>query len=1001
MPLPDNQNSICPLGIKNLSPDCDHDCRIRCLDTAVLDADGSYRKSNGAPVHHRLMGIVSVVAVTYFFGCGGPLGSEPIISSTGPAIGLPAMLLYPMLVTVPYAFIVAELCCAFPEDGGFTVWVFNACGPFWAFQVGYWSWMAGIFNTALLPGFLLEILSDYYGVSIPSGFAAYAVKLSLSILFTFPCLAGTKVVSRTCVALLACVLMPVLVFTAWGYSRSRDFGDLFEVRHEGNIIHHELGDDEQVGDVEIDWALLLNTLFWAFDGINMASVFGGEVSNPARAYPRAIALTVALTLLTYLVPMPAAILVDDPNWTYFTHDSYPALAEAIGGSVLKAFFVFSSCCSVAGLFVSGIFCKSFQLSGMSDVQLLPGCFAWRSSRFDAPYVSIGVTSLFTMALLGVDFNDLLPMANAFAGAVQLLIILAAIRLRKLLPYIPRPVRVPGGTRVLAGLAGLPTVVLCYIVFDTFRSMTSTLIVLAFLLPGLADTSGPRCRSPQSPPCCHAAMSSTASFPIARVQLPKVSLSRLEQWAMKRMVTRMLQHTVREFDQHAHANGGAVDLSRWKAVGSRDDLRVFREREAGATSAALAFALDKTDVLPHGSTVAPLTPLGTMMTGVTRGKVENAMDAVVSKSQADLALVLSFMHHEDVVDCAVLHTIEAPTETDPFHFLGIKYFARRAPAAGETPRHPRTLHSVRYLYRQQSEDVVEVFMQGTLNMSGMTVKPLASTYRSDALFGLSTLVACAEAKRLTQMWRAQQARNSRQDHRKQQSRRASTALKCSMCRHKQKLFGGASLASCELCAGVVCTRCRTDKKVFDMDANRILGRFRKLSVTCVLAANKALSQPDEPQMLIVMSEHLQLDHEGSRDRRRRGASSTGCSGTRSRSDSSCLSASSEECLPTPRAHRRGRNQSTGSTASTASSRSYRECPAVSKPAVDARAHGHPLVFTINDQQMELQQERRRQANAVKTSAHRTQRSGRGEDQRGHQQQQLTLRGTTGCQCSRPV
>ncbi|KAE9025234.1 hypothetical protein PF011_g3134 [Phytophthora fragariae] len=458
---------------------------IECLDPAVLDADNSYRKSNGAPVHHRVMGTLSIVAVTYFFGCGGPLGSEPIVSSTGPAIGLPAMLLYPLLVTGPYAFIVAELCCAFPEDGGFTVWVFNAFGPFWGFQVGYWSWISGIFNTALLPGFMLEILSDYYDVSISSGIASYAVKLALATVFTLPCLAGTRVVSRTCVILLVCVLLPVMVFTVWGCSRARDFGDFFEVRHEANVIHHNLGDDEQVGAVEIDWALLLNTLFWAFDGINMASVFGGEVSNPARAYPRAIAFTVLLTLLTYLLPMPAAILVDDPNWSYFTHASYPALAESIGGPVLKAFFVFSSCCSVAGLFVSGIFCKSFQLSGMGDVQLLSHHFARRSSSFDAPFVSIGVTALFTMALLGVDFDHLLPMANAFAGGVQLLIILAAVRLRTLLPYIPRPVRAPGGTRVLAALAGLPTVVLCYIVFDTFRSLTSTLIVLAFLVPGVA------------------------------------------------------------------------------------------------------------------------------------------------------------------------------------------------------------------------------------------------------------------------------------------------------------------------------------------------------------------------------------------------------------------------------------------------------------------------------------------------------------------------------------
>ncbi|KAG6616614.1 Amino Acid-Polyamine-Organocation (APC) Family [Phytophthora cinnamomi] len=453
------------------------------MDPAVLEVP--YRKSgqvNRRPMHHRVMGTLSIAAVTYFFGCGGPLGSEPIISSTGPAIGLPAMVLYPLLVMGPYAYIVVELCCAFPEDGGFAIWVLNAFGPFWGFQVGYWSWMAGIFNTALLPGFLLQILSDSYGVSIEPGVACYATKTALAVLFTMPSVLGTKVASRSCVILLVCVLVPVLIFTVWGYSRARDYEDLSEVRHESIELH--AGDNIQVGEKAIDWALLLNTLFWKYDGINIASVFGGEVANPAGIYSRAVTLTVVLTVLTYLVPMPAAIIVDDPNWTYFTRDSYPQIAASIGGPVLKALFVFSSCCAAAGLFISGVFCEAFQLAGMGESQLLPACFAWRSTQFDAPFVSIGITVVFTIALLGVDFDDLLPMTNVFASAVQLMIMLTAIRLRKLLPYIPRPTKVPGGKRVLVALAILPTAMLGYIVFDAFSNLTSAAIILAFLVPGL-------------------------------------------------------------------------------------------------------------------------------------------------------------------------------------------------------------------------------------------------------------------------------------------------------------------------------------------------------------------------------------------------------------------------------------------------------------------------------------------------------------------------------------
>ncbi|GAB9472543.1 Amino acid-polyamine-organocation [Globisporangium polare] len=450
--------------------------------------ESSYRKSDQYPLplgpNQRVLGTMGIAAITYFFGCGGPIGSEPIISSTGPAIGLPAMLIYPLLVTVPYAYIVAELCTAFPEDGGFTVWVLNAFGPFWGFQVGYWSWIAGIFNTALLPGFLLKILADSYEVKIDISAVQYIAKALIAITLTFPSLLGTKFVARGTMVLLVLVLIPVLVFAIWGYARARDFGDFFELKHQKNIIRADLGNDEQVGPLTIDWTLLLNTLFYRYDGINMASVFGGEVANPARVYSRAIALTVALTVATYFIPMPAAILVDNPNWTYFTRDSYPMLAKAIGGPVLHAFFVFSVICSITGQFVSGLFCKSIQICGMAENQMLPYFFARRNRQFDTPHNSILVTLFFTLVLLGVDFDDLLPVANAFSGAVQILIIFTVIRLRKFLPFIPRPTKVPGGIWGLSVMAILPSVTFCYITFGAFNSMLSSIFIVVFLVPGL-------------------------------------------------------------------------------------------------------------------------------------------------------------------------------------------------------------------------------------------------------------------------------------------------------------------------------------------------------------------------------------------------------------------------------------------------------------------------------------------------------------------------------------
>lgn len=349
------------------------------------------------------------------------------------------------LPTIPYGYILAELCTAFPEDGGFVVWVLNAFGPFWGFQVGHWPWIGGVFNAALLPGLVLKLTLDYLDIKLSSEVTSYFIKVGFAICISVPTFLGTKSVERCCILLMVLVLLPMAVFSIWGYSIGHDIKDLTEVRRAGESYFDEgIQDQVPTGPIEIESATLLNNLFWNYDGIAMASVFGGQVANPARVYARAIALTIAVTVATYVVPMPTAILTENPHWSTYEHDSYPFIALSIGGKVLEKIVLFASVSGIIELFLSGLFCKSVWISGMTKNQLLPPQLAQRNERFESPHSSIAVTLCFTLMLLSVDFAYLLPVANAFLCAVQLLIIAAAIRLRMFPPFIPRPTKMPGG-----------------------------------------------------------------------------------------------------------------------------------------------------------------------------------------------------------------------------------------------------------------------------------------------------------------------------------------------------------------------------------------------------------------------------------------------------------------------------------------------------------------------------------------------------------------------------
>ncbi|ETL50205.1 hypothetical protein L916_00508 [Phytophthora nicotianae] len=368
-----------------------------------------------------------------------------------------------------------------------------------------------------------------------------------------------------------------------------------------------------------------------------------------------------------------------------------------------------------------------------------------------------------------------------------------------------------------------------------------------------------------------------SFPISRLLLPKVKVAPEEHRQAKQMMTRLLQHTVQAFETFAYDAQGVVDTARWKHIGSQDDLRLYKERVAGATSSGLAAELGPDTMLSNSDAVAALASPTMMMTGSSPGSVVNAMSAAISQNQDELSLLVNFMH-EDVADCAVLHNVESPTAENPYHYFGYKYFVRKSPGApglvkhrdslyleysgtcttrqGEIlgfvllhsvnlPHFPdltsynsiRALQSVRYLYRQRSHEVVEVFMLGNLDVSGMVIKPIADKLAQITLFALVQLTDCAEAKKLTHMVQERRPSvlvRSRHPHADECQLCGKTPKKISLLSSTSKL-----LVKCECCGLFACSTCRDIKKIYVPNPDHILGKFEKVPIcmACIVEANE--------------------------------------------------------------------------------------------------------------------------------------------------------------------
>ena len=127
-------------------------------------------RGNWSRREHRRLGLFSVTMIIFFNVSGGPLGSEEAIRYGGPLVGLLSFLVFTVLYSMPQAMVTAELSTAFPDNGGYSLWVKAAFGDFWGVQQSYWSWFAGVVDNALYPVLLYSSAAQFFAsLHAPAG----------------------------------------------------------------------------------------------------------------------------------------------------------------------------------------------------------------------------------------------------------------------------------------------------------------------------------------------------------------------------------------------------------------------------------------------------------------------------------------------------------------------------------------------------------------------------------------------------------------------------------------------------------------------------------------------------------------------------------------------------------------------------------------------------------------------------------------------------------------
>lgn len=391
-------------------------------------------KSNGSPKfvheqaaskHRPKLGMLPLVALIFYEVSGGPFGVEDSVKAGGPLLAILGFLIFPFIWSIPEALITAELATAFPENGGYVLWISAAFGDFWGFQEGWWKWISGVTDNALYPVLFL----DYFKRGFPmfaDGPIRFVALLAITFSLTYLNYRGLTIVGITAVILTGFSLLPFFVLAVMAIPKIKV--QRWAVMDLTNI----------------DWRIYLNTLFWNLNYWDSVSTLAGEVDNPRKTFPNALLWAVLLVVVAYVVPLLAgtgALELDTKKW----EDGYFAdVGMAIGGIALKWWIEIAAALSNMGLFEAEMSSDSFQLLGMGEAGMLPQVFSYRS-KYGTPVLGIICSASGVLLLSWMSFQEIVEFLNFLYCIGMLLEFAAFVWLRIKQPDLLRPYRVPLGT----------------------------------------------------------------------------------------------------------------------------------------------------------------------------------------------------------------------------------------------------------------------------------------------------------------------------------------------------------------------------------------------------------------------------------------------------------------------------------------------------------------------------------------------------------------------------
>lgn len=282
----------------------------------------------------------------------------------------------------------ANLGSKMPVSGGVVEYSKRSFGNFTGFMTAWLYWNGCWIGNATL----FIVILKYLGQVIPfignNPIVGFLLCSAILWLFTFINIKGAKSAGKVGTVLIAIKLIILILFVilASGHFDSANIGPLFPAGH---------------GVSSIPMAAAVT--FWAFEGIETASVASGEIKNPKRN----VKLSTILGLLIALAFYIAITILSMGNMTQAElancADPLSAIMGKVLGSKSMLYLNIAIALSICGSSILWLLSTGRAAYAAGKDKLFPEVFAKLHPKYNTPYISLIIGSICINLLLLLNF----------------------------------------------------------------------------------------------------------------------------------------------------------------------------------------------------------------------------------------------------------------------------------------------------------------------------------------------------------------------------------------------------------------------------------------------------------------------------------------------------------------------------------------------------------------------------------------------------------------------